>query len=127
MICPNPVWDVLSAIHHDGDVRLALRRFHGEPVRALTFVHEFRPVARVDVEHIAATIGFEVTRHIGLRVAVDRLPEGPAKTDPDNYPAILEIELALAEQQAYVDVRRAWQILLFWRRWPRVRLVGSGG
>lgn len=54
----------------------------------------------------------QVVRRIGLRVAVDLLPESPAKHDPDNYPAILALELALAERSPFLDVARAWQLIL---------------
>lgn len=112
VICPNPVSEVLRAVFRDGDVELALRRLHGEPIRTPTFDREVRQLPRAYAELAAKTAGLEVTRRIGLRVAVDLLPESPAKHDPDNYPAILELELALAEQAPYLDLARGWQLIL---------------
>ena len=40
------------------------------------------------------------------------LQESPAKHDKDNYPAIVRLELALAEQHPYLEIARAWQLLL---------------
>lgn len=71
VICPNPVSDVLSAVYRDGDVELALRRFHGEGVRSTTFDHEMRRLTPGFAERDAAQAGFEVIRRLGLRVAVD--------------------------------------------------------
>lgn len=108
----NPVSEVLSAVYRDGDVRLALRRFDGEPRRTGTFSRQLRSRPRCDVELAAADAGFEVARRIGIRVAVDLLPEDPIKYDPQTYPAILELELALAQHQAYLDAARACQLLM---------------
>jgi len=112
VISTNPVSEVLSAVHRDGDAELALRRFDGQAVYTGIFHHKIRSLQRKDAEDVAVKAGFEVTRRIGLRVAVDLLPDGPAKHDPGAYPAILELELALAEQEPYLDVGRAWQLLL---------------
>ena len=48
VICPNPVSEILRAIYRDGDTELALRRFHGEPVRTPTFDREVRQLYRAD-------------------------------------------------------------------------------
>ncbi|MDQ3476082.1 MAG: methyltransferase domain-containing protein [Actinomycetota bacterium] len=108
----NPVSEVLSAVHRDGDAELALRRFDGQAAYAGMFHHEIHSPRREDVEQTAVAGGFEVTRRIGLRVAVDLLPDGPAKHDPGAYPAILRLEFALAEEKPYLDIARAWQLLL---------------
>ena len=112
VICPNPVSEVLRAVHRDGDPDLAFRRFHGEPVRTPTFDREVRQLHRSAAERSAGDAGLDVTRRVGLRVAVDLLPEGAAKHDDNNYPDILRLELALAERQPYLDIARAWQLLL---------------
>jgi hypothetical protein len=82
VISTNPVSEVLSAVHRDGDAELALRRFDGQAVYTGIFHHKIRSLQRKDAEDVAVKAGFEVTRRIGLRVAVDLLPDGPAKHDP---------------------------------------------
>lgn len=108
----NPVSEVLSAVHRNGDPELALRRFDGQAVYTGIFHHRIQSQQLEDAERTAVGTGFEVTRRIGLRVAVDLLPDGPAKHDPGAYPAILRLELALAEHKPYLDLARAWQLLL---------------
>ncbi|MDQ4037752.1 MAG: methyltransferase domain-containing protein [Actinomycetota bacterium] len=112
VICPNPVSEILRAVYRDGDAELALRRLYGEPVRTPTFDREVRQLHRADAERKAAAEGLQVTRRVGLRVAVDMLQESEAKHDKRNYPAILRLELALAEREPYLDIARAWQLLL---------------
>lgn len=112
VVSPNPVAEVLSAIHRDDDVSLALRRLRGDPLRGPTFDHDLHSRPLHEVERSAAEVGLEVRRRVGLRVAVDLLPDGPAKHDPDRYRDILELELALAEQRPYLDIARAWQLVL---------------
>jgi len=111
VICPNPVGDVMMAVRHDGDPALALRRLRGEPRRTVTFDHEVRPTPRVDTERGLVDAGFAVWRRVGLRAAVDLLPDGPSKDEPAGYPAILALERELAERAPYLDVARAWQLV----------------
>lgn len=111
IVCPNPPADVLSALQRDGDVALATRRLHGEPVRSATFDHQLRSVPWQSVAERLGHRGFAVSRRLGLRAAVDLLPDGPAKTDPGAYDSILALELELAERDPYRDVARAWQLL----------------
>jgi len=112
VICPNPVSDVLRAVFRDADPGLAIRRLKGEPVRTPTFDREVRQLDRAAAERAAADAALRVVRRVGLRVAVDMLPESPAKHDEQNYPAILALEHALAEKPPYLDVARAWQLVL---------------
>lgn len=113
VVCPNPVADVLGAVRREGDPGLALRRLDGEPTRSVTFDQQMRPTPRTEAEAAATVAGFRVVRRVGLRVAVDLLPDGPAKSDPAAYPAILALEHALAEREPYVDVARAWQLVVW--------------
>ncbi len=103
---------MLRAVYRDGDPRLALRRLDGETVRTPTFDREVRQLTRTHGEDAAAAAGFRITRRVGLRVAVDMLPETPAKHDKANYPAILALERALAERSPYRELARGWQLIL---------------
>ncbi len=108
----NPVSEVLSAVHRNGGPELALRRFDGQAVYTGIFHHRIQSQQLEDAERTAVGTGFEVTRRIGLRVAVDLLPTvrpnmtlaliRPSSGSNSRWPSTSLIS----------DLARAWQLLL---------------
>ncbi len=111
VICPNPASDVLRAVRVEGDPGLALRRLAGEPAHSVAMNHPIRPIWRQEVVAALRSDGFLISRELGLRTAIDLMPESPAKRDPAGYDLILKLEWALCERDPYRDLARAWQVV----------------
>jgi S-adenosylmethionine-dependent methyltransferase len=75
----------------------------------VTFDHEVRKIPREVLEQDMAAHRVPVVRRYGTRIANDLIVSNDAKTDPDYFAELLELELALADQEPFVRIGAMYQ------------------
>lgn len=110
LVLPNPAGMVLRQLVTGGPAS-ALSELRATSKHAATFDHNVRKVEMSDLEAALGEVGLSVVRRYGSRIANDLLTDDDAKYDPKFFEDLLELELALCDQEPYVRVGGMYQLI----------------
>lgn len=110
VVLPNPVGMVFRQLVTRGPAP-ALSELRAESKRAVLFDHDVRKVDMAELEKALELVGLPVVRRYGSRIANDLLTDDGAKNDADYFDALLELELALCDQEPYVRMGGMYQLI----------------
>ena len=110
VIVPNPAGMVLRRLVTEGP-RAALAELAAGTKHAVTFDHEVRKIPLADLEKALREAGLPVVRRYGARIANDLLTSNDAKSDPDFFADLLELELALCDQEPFVRLGSLYHLV----------------
>lgn len=110
LLLPNPVGMVLRQVVTAGPAS-ALSELHSESKRAVLFDHDVRKVDMSGLEDALSAVGLSVIRRYGSRIVNDLLTDNDAKHDSDYFDSLLQLELALCDQEPYVRVGGMYQLI----------------
>lgn len=108
VILPNPPSMVLRRLLLDGPAA-ALEEMRVDTKTAVTFDHEVRKIPSEALERDMAAAGLPVVRRYGSRIANDLIVSNDAKTDPEFFHQLLDLELALADQEPFLRIGAMYQ------------------
>ncbi|MER7556478.1 methyltransferase domain-containing protein [Nocardioides sp. NPDC126508] len=106
----NPAAMVLRQLVTGGP-EAALAELRANTKRAVTFDHDVRKVPMADLEAELAAAGLRLTGRFGTRIANDLLTDDAAKHDPAYFDRLLELEVALCDQEPFVRTAGMYQLV----------------
>ncbi len=110
VMVPNPASMVLRQLVTGGP-EAALTELRADTKRAVTFDHDVRKVPMADLEAELAAAGLRLTGRFGTRIANDLLTDDAAKHDPAYLDRLLELEVALCDQESFVRTAGMYQLV----------------
>ena len=110
LVLPNPAGMVLRQLVTGGPTS-ALSELRAESKRAVLFDHTVRKVEMGELEDALGLVGLEVVRRYGSRIANDLLTDNDLKNEDDYFDKLLELELALCDQEPYLRVGGMYQLI----------------
>lgn len=110
VICPNPAAMVLRQLVTGGPAE-ALSELRAESKRAVLFDHDVRKIEMTGLEAALGDVGLSVVRRYGARIANDLLTDDDAKGDPGYFQDLLDLELALCDQEPYLRIGGMYQLI----------------
>jgi S-adenosylmethionine-dependent methyltransferase len=110
VMVPNPASMVLRQLVTGGP-EAALTELRADTRRTVTFDHDVRKISMPDLETELADAGLRPTGRFGTRIANDLLTDDAAKQDPAHFDSLLELELALCDQEPFVRIAGMYQLV----------------
>ncbi len=110
VIVPNPASMVLRELVIDGPTA-ALSELDAETKRAVTFNHDVRKIAMVELERALEQVGLSVVQRYGTRIANELLADNDCKHDREYFKDLLRLELALCDQEPFVRIGGMYQLI----------------
>lgn len=110
VMVPNPVGMVLRRLVSEGP-GAALAELDSTSAHTVTFDHETRKLPMPQLEDALRAAGLSVVRRYGARVANDLLVDDAAKSDPDHFRQLLDLELALCDREPYLRLGGHYQLV----------------
>jgi S-adenosylmethionine-dependent methyltransferase len=110
LVLPNPVGMVLRQLVSGGPSS-ALSELRAESKRAVLFDHDARKIEMSELEDALGLVGLKVVRRYGSRIANDLLTDNDLKNEDDYFAKLLQLELALCDQEPYVRVGGMYQLI----------------
>lgn len=110
VICPNPTAMVLRQLVSAGPAS-AMSELRAGTKRAVLFDHDVRKIEMAELEDALRVAGLSVVRRYGARIANDLLTDNDAKNETDYFDDLLQLELALCDQEPYVRIGGMYQVI----------------
>lgn len=110
LIDANPAALVLMRLTRSGP-RAALAELRSDTVHTVTFDHDTRKYSLEQAEADLAAAGLRMVAGYGARIANDLITDDAAKSDPAYFERLLELELALCDQEPFRRIGGLWQVV----------------
>ena len=110
VIVPNPAGMLLRQLVTEGP-RAALAELAAGTKHAVTFDRQVRKISMGDLEQAMSRAGLPVARRYGARIANELLTSEEAKADPAFFADLLELELALCDQEPFLRIGGLYQLV----------------
>lgn len=110
LIDANPAALVLMQLTRSGP-EAALAELGRETSHTVTFDHDTRKYGLAEAEADLAAARLRVVAGYGARIANDLLTDDAAKHDPAYFARMLELEIALCDQEPFRRIGGLWQLV----------------
>ena len=110
VMLPNPATMVLRQLILHSPAA-ALRELGASTAHAMTFDHDVRKISADTMEATLRDNGLPVVRRYAARIANDLIAANDPKYDPTYFEALLDLELALCDQEPFVRIGGMYQLI----------------